>query len=83
MNEQLNDDMVFKRIQRVRSADWLSLKDLCFHCGYTDTIMRELVKRNDFPTPSAPTDTVRGRRWSKQEVNEWLIAHKLDAVSDI
>lgn len=76
------EQQTFKRIARVRSAGWLSFTDLCFHCGYTDTKMRELVRRQDFPRPSSPTESEKGRRWSKRVVDEWMEAH-LEAVSDV
>jgi len=77
------EEVTFNRIARVRSASWLSLKDLCFHCGLKETEMRALTKRQDFPKPSAPTGTVKGRRWSKDEVNAWMDAHKLETVGDV
>ena len=69
------EELAYKRIQRVRSADWLSFTDLCFHCGYTETTMRDLTRRSDFPTPSAPTESGKGKRWSKEKVNAWMDAH--------
>ena len=75
--------VTYKRIQRVRSAAWLSFTDLCFHCGVGETTMRELTELPDFPTPSMPTDSDKLRRWSKAEVDEWWAAHKLQAVSNV
>ncbi len=82
MNTEESNE-VYKRMTRVLCASWLSFRDLCFHCGLGETEMRELTRRNDFPTPSCPTGSVKGRRWSKQEVNVWMDAHKSEAVGNV
>lgn len=76
--EELTIQQTYKRIQRVRSAGWLSFTDLCFHCGIMETEMRELTRRNDFPTPSSPTGSMKGRRWSKEKVDAWMEAHEME-----
>ena len=73
----------YRRIEKVRSAEWLSFTNLAFHCGIGETEMRELTKRADFPLPSSPTGSEKLRRWSKQEVNEWMVRHKLESVSNV
>jgi predicted DNA-binding transcriptional regulator AlpA len=83
VNPDKIEEVTYKRIQRVRSAGWLSFTDLAFHCGVGETEMREMTKRSDFPTPSAPTGSMKLRRWSKVEVDEWMAAHKLQAVGDV
>lgn len=77
------DLITHKRIQKVRSATWLSFTNLCYHCGFDETKMRELTQRKDFPRPASPTETERGKRWNKDEVNEWMAAHKLEAIGDV
>lgn len=76
-----SEELIYRRVQRVLSAGWLSFTDLCFHCGFGETEMRDLTKRKDFPRPAAPTESTKGRRWSKAAVNEWMEAHS-QPVSD-
>lgn len=77
------EKLTYQRIERVRSAEWLSFTNLALHCGISETEMRELTRRPDFPRPSAPTGTEKLKRWSKEEVNAWMAAHKLEPVSDV
>lgn len=55
---------------------WLSFSDLCDYCGFKKSAMAELVKQSDFPKPSIPTGCNRGKRWSRVEVDAWMMAYK-------
>lgn len=77
------DQQSLKRIQRVRSAGWLSFTDMCAHCNFGETKMRELMLLPDFPRPSQPTGSPKESRWSKAKVDAWLEAHELESVGDV
>jgi len=83
MNTEDISKETYRRMERVLCASWLSFTDLCRHCALEETSMRELTRRPDFPTPSSPTGTLKGRRWAKQEVNAWMEAHKLESIGDV
>lgn len=67
-----------RRITRLVGSNWLSFTDLCFHCGFMETEMRELTRRRDFPVPSNPTGSGKGKRWSKEKVDAWMEAHEME-----
>lgn len=73
----------YKRVRRVQSAGWLSFSDLCLHCNYGETKMRELMLLPDFPRPSRPTGSAKESRWNKARVDAWLETHELEAVGNI
>ncbi len=68
--------------ERVLCAGWLSFPDVCVYVGIGKTEMRDLVRRNDFPIPSSPTGSAKGRRWSKIEIDDYMKANRLEPISN-
>lgn len=70
-----DEQLAFKRVQRVRAAEWLSVTDLAFHLGVSEGKAREWMRLPDFPTGSNPTGSWKEKRWSKTKVDAWMEAH--------
>lgn len=70
------EESVWKRVARVKAAAWLSVTDLCFHCGVGQTKMREWMRLPDFPQAATPGGSWKEARYEKKEVDAWLRAHR-------
>lgn len=76
MENEERQAKALRRVERVQAAGWLSATALSFHCGVSETKMRDWIKLPSFPKPSRPTDGWKEARWEKAEVDAWLRVHR-------
>lgn len=55
---------------------WLNLPEAAAYCGFGETAFRELIVQPDFPRPSNPTGSPKGRRWSTQWLDDWMASRR-------